>query len=132
MDRVICSVHIDAEISKCVLNDMVEESGVKTYLHALGTQPIVEEDKVKGVNFESKSGRQAILAKVVIDSTGDGDFLPYVGAKFETGMDPKMRISALAMTFRVANVDLNRLNEFRETQPAKFAEQGKEITKLSG
>lgn len=132
MDRVICSVHIDAEISKCVLNDMVQEAGVKTHLHALGTQPIVEGNKVKGVIFESKSGRQAMLAKVVIDSTGDGDFLPYVGAKFETEIDPKLRISALSMTFWVANVDLKKLNEFRETQPAKFAEQGKEITKLGG
>jgi hypothetical protein len=132
MNRVICSVHIDAEISKCILNDMVQEAGVKTYLHALGTQPIVEGNKVKGVIFESKSGRQAILARVVIDSTGDGDFLPYVGAKFETKMDPKMRISALAMCFWVANVDLKKLNEFRETQPEKFAEQGKEITKLGG
>ena len=132
MDRVICSVHIDAEISKCVLNDMVQEAGVKTYLHALGTQPIMEGNKVKGVIFESKSGRQAILAKVVIDSTGDGDFLPYAGVKFETEMDPKSRISALAMTYWIANVDLRKLNEFRETQPAKFAEQGKEITKLGG
>jgi hypothetical protein len=132
MDRVICSVHIDAEISKCILNDMVQEAGVKTYLHALGTQPIMEGNKVKGVIFESKSGRQAILAKVVIDSTGDGDFLPYAGVKFETEMDPKMRISALAMSYWVANVDLKKLNEFRETQPAKFAEQGKEITKLGG
>jgi len=132
MDRVICSVHIDAEISKCILNDMVQEAGVKTYLHALGTQPIMEGNKVKGVIFESKSGRQAILAKVVIDSTGDGDFLPYVGARFDTEIDPKLRISALAMCFWVANVDLKKLNEFRETQPAKFAEQGKDITKLGG
>ena len=132
MDRVICSVHIDAEISKCILNDMVQEAGVKTYLHALGTQPIMEGNKVKGVIFESKSGRQAILAQVVIDSTGDGDLLPYAGAKYETEIDPKLRISALAMCYWIANVDLKKLNEFRETQPEKFAEQAKEITKLGG
>ncbi len=131
-NMVICSVHIDAEISKCILNDMVQEAGVKTYLHALGTQPIMEGNKVKGVIFESKSGRQAILAKVVIDSTGDGDFLPYAGAKFETEIDPKMRISALSMTYWVANVDLKKLNEFRETQPEKFAKQAKEIVELGG
>ncbi len=41
-------------------------------LHSWGTRPIMEGNSVKGVFFESKSGRQAILAKVVIDSTGDG------------------------------------------------------------
>jgi para-nitrobenzyl esterase len=39
----------------------------------LSTQAI-EGNKVKGIIFESKSDRQAILAKVGIDSTGDGDF----------------------------------------------------------
>jgi hypothetical protein len=132
MNTVVLSVHIDPEISKCILNDMVQEAGVKTYLHALGTQPIVEGNKVKGVIFESKSGRQAILAKVVIDSTGDGDLLPYTAARFDTQIDPKMRISALAMCYWIANVDLKKLEEFRATQPEKFAEQNKEITKLGG
>ena len=77
MNRVEYSAHIDAEISKCILNDMAQEAGVKIYLHALGTEPIMEGNVAKGVVFESKSGRQAILAKVVIDSTGDGDLLPY-------------------------------------------------------
>jgi hypothetical protein len=33
------------------------------------------------------------------------------------------------MCYWVANVDPKKLNEFREKQPQKFAEQGKEITK---
>jgi len=77
LDRVIYAAIIDAEISKVILNDMVEEAGVKTYLHSWGTEPIMEGNTCKGVIFESKSGRQAILGKVVIDATGDGDLLPY-------------------------------------------------------
>ncbi len=45
-NRVTLSVHIDPEISKCILNDMVNEAGVKTYLHALGTEPIMDGNKV--------------------------------------------------------------------------------------
>jgi hypothetical protein len=111
---------------------MVQEAGVKVYLHALGTQPIMEGNVAKGVVFESKSGRQAILAKVVIDSTGDGDLLPYTPAKFETSMHPGMRITNLALVFWVANVDLKKLTEFKETQPDKFEEQDKELVKLGG
>jgi hypothetical protein len=55
MDRVPCSVHIDAEISKYLLNDMVQEAGVKPSLHALGTLSLMEGNKVKGVIFESKA-----------------------------------------------------------------------------
>src|SRR5512136_2354417 len=96
---VLYSVHIDAEISKCILQDMMKEAGVTTYLHSWGTEPIMEGNQVKGVIFESKSGRQAVLAKVVIDSTGDGDLLPYAGAAFESQIDPTMRMSNLSFSY---------------------------------
>ena len=132
MNRVEFAANIDAEIGKCILNDMMQEAGVKLYLHALGTQPIMEGNVAKGVIFESKSGRQAIMAKVVIDSTGDGDLLPYTPAKFETQMRPGMRITNLSLSFWVANVDLKKVTEFKETQREKFDEQNKELLKLGG
>jgi hypothetical protein len=131
-NRVIFSVHIDAEISKCVLNDMVEEAGVKTYLHSWGTAPIMDGDTVKGVIFESKSGRQAVLGKVVIDSTGDGDLVPYAGAEFNSDIDPKMRIANLSFSYWIANVNLKKYRDFRASHPKEVAEQSREIAELGG
>ena len=131
-NRVIFSVHIDAEISKCVLNEMVEEAGVKTYLHSWGTEPIMDGNTVKGVIFESKSGRQAVLGKVVIDSTGDGDLLPYAGAEFNSDINPKMRIANLSFSYWIANVDLKRYRDFRASHPKDLAEQRREVTELGG
>jgi hypothetical protein len=51
--------------------------------------------KGRGIIFESKSGRQAILGKVIIDSTGDGDLVPSAGAGFNDNIDPKLRIKKL-------------------------------------
>ena len=59
--RVRYSVTVDPEMLKCVLNDMVEEAGVKLYLHSWASCAIAEDNRVKGIVFESKSGRQAIL-----------------------------------------------------------------------
>ena len=132
LNRVIYSAHIDAEISKYLLNKMVEEAGVKTYLHAWGTEPIMDGDKVKGVIFESKSGRQAVLGKVVIDSTGDGDLLPYTEAEFETHIPNGFRIANLAMCFWIDNVNLEKLDEFRTKQPELFATQSQELMKIGG
>jgi hypothetical protein len=131
-DRVCYSVLIDAEISKCILNDMVEEAGVKTYLHSWGTEPIMEGNKVRGVIFESKSGRQAVLGKVVIDSTGDGDLLPYAGIEFEDNIPPNFRIANLALCFWIAGVDLKKAEDFKLSQPEKFAEMQSECLKLGG
>jgi len=39
--HIVYASIIDAEISKCVLNDMVTEAKVKTYLHSWGTMPVM-------------------------------------------------------------------------------------------
>jgi hypothetical protein len=129
---VIYSVHIDAEISKCILNDMVEEAGVKTYLHSWGTEPVMDGNTVKGVIFESKSGRQAVLAKVVIDSTGDGDLLPYSGADFDSDIDPTLRIANLSFSYWIANVDLKKYQDYRKAHATELADQMREIRKRGG
>ena len=131
-NRVGYSAHIDAEISKCLLQDMMEEAGVKTYLHSWGTEPVMDGNRARGVIFESKSGRQAVLAKVVIDSTGDGDLLPYAGADFETQIERTMRIANLSFSYWIANVDLIKYEEFKGAHTKELTEMMREVKKLGG
>ena len=131
-NRVAYSVHIDAEISKCLFQDMMKEAGVKTYLHSWGTEPIMDGNKAKGVIFESKSGRQAVLAKVVIDSTGDGDLLPYAGAKFESQIDKALRMSNLSFSYWIDNVNLKRYEDYKKSNAAELAKKLGEVRKLGG
>jgi hypothetical protein len=123
---------VDPELLKCVLNDMAEDAKIKLYLHSWGTQAIVADGKVKGVIFESKSGRQAVLGKIIIDGTGDGDLLPSAGAEFDAFLDPKSRSSMLALVFRLGNCDYQKLCDFRETQPEKFQKLIKDLTDAAG
>ena len=53
---------------------------VPPLLHRLGVTPIMEGSAVRGVITESKAGREAILAKRVIDATGDADLATRAGA----------------------------------------------------
>jgi hypothetical protein len=130
--RVLYTALIDPEILKCELNNMMEEARVKLYLHAWGTRPLVDGNTVKGVIIESKSGRQAILAKVVIDSTGDGDLLQPAGAACDTRMQPYLRIAALAFPFWIGNINLKKTEEFRASQPEKYSELMQELARLGG
>jgi hypothetical protein len=123
---------IDAEISKCVLNDMVTEAKVKTYLHSWGTMPIMDGNKAVGVVFESKSGRQAIMAKVVIDSTGDGDLLPAAGATFDVDIDPNLRIANLSLCYWIDNVKFLKVDDFRKTNPQRWNELMQELMRKGG
>ncbi len=130
--RVLYTVLTDPEIMKCELNRMMEEAGVKLYLHSWGVRPIVEEKTVKGVFIENKSGRSAILAKVVIDSTGDGDLLEPAGAECDRKMVLGLRIDAFAFPFWIGNVNVSKLEQFRASEPDKYHELMQELSRRGG
>jgi hypothetical protein len=130
--KIRMSAAVDPEILKCVLNDLVTESGVTLLLHSWGSRAVVEGNTVKGVVFESKSGRQAILGNVVIDATGDGDVFASAGAPFDSKMDSGMRSSHLALTFRIGNVDSKRYLTFKESETEKYAGIIHELESLGG
>ena len=91
---------IDAEAFKFVLADMVLDSGITAYLDCWGVDAIVDsKGTVKGAVFESKSGRQAILADIVIDCSGDGDIYAAAGAAFE-----KVKTN-IGLISRIGNID---------------------------
>jgi hypothetical protein len=85
-------------------------------------------NRIKGVLFESKEGRQAVLGQVVIDTTGDGDIFASAGADFDGSLDPNLRSSKLALVFRVGNIDYKRFRAFKgkETQTTSIYETGSE------
>jgi hypothetical protein len=130
--RLIYGGLMDTEILKFVLNKMVKEAGVELYLHSLGTQPIIENGNVTGVFFESKSGRQAILAKTVIDCTGDGDIFTAAGAESTIEMSGKNRLPNQALCFEFANVDVARNEKFRGEHPDQFDAMMKELAEKNG
>jgi len=130
--RIRQTAWVDPELLKCVLIDMVEATDIKLYLHSWGTRALTEGNTVKGVVFESKSGRQAILGKIIIDGTGDGDLLPSAGADFDDKWDPKIRSSQLALVFRIGNVDFNKTADFHEANPEKYNELMAGLARTSG
>lgn len=130
--RVRMSVLVDPELLKCVLNDMIEEAGVKLYLHSWGSRAIADGKHVEGAIFESKSGRQAILSKMTIDATGDGDILASAGAEFEGAVDHTLRSGMLAVVFRLGDVDYLRYSTFRHSEPESYRKVMAEIQAAAG
>ncbi len=130
-NRVIMSVPFDPETYKMVLNDMVEEPGVNLCLHCWGAQAIVEDDAVKGIIFESKQGRQAILSRVTIDATGDGDVIATAGAAYSDDITPDLR-AHMALPFRIGGIDFKAYADFRKSHPADFTERMKELSHKLG
>ncbi len=129
---VMYTAVLDPEMLKDELNDMVLGAGADLFLHSWGTQPIMDGDTVKGIIFESKSGRQAIMGKVVIDATGDGDIFVRAGAEFDSTLSNRHRTAWLAFTFWMTNVDIKKYEDFKAAQPEKHQELLEELQKMGG
>ena len=111
-DTVHWSPTVDPEVLKLVTNDIVRESTVHTMLHSWVVATIVRDNRVEGVIFESKQGRFALMAPVVIDGTGDGDVFAQAGAAFDDDFDGESAHARLTTSFRFGNVDMRRYLDF--------------------
>ncbi len=92
------SYAVDTEKFKCVTLKMCVEAEVEILFHTYFCQPIVQDGRLRGVVVENKSGRQAFLAKVVVDASGDADVAARAGAPFwQTRGDeaPRLRDSIM-------------------------------------
>jgi hypothetical protein len=90
---------VDPEAAKYVLDEMIREAGVKMLYHTWASNVIMDGDTITGVITESKSGRMAILAKIVIDCTGDGDIFHLAGDGYD------IMNYAIGLVHRLGNVD---------------------------
>ena len=109
---------LDAEMFKYVADVLVEEAGVTPMLHRLCVAPIVEDGVVRGVVTESKSGREAILARRVVDATGDADVAARAGAPYRK--TPKEEMLAASVMFSMTGVNKHKFIDQVKADPQTY------------
>jgi hypothetical protein len=119
---VTWSPTIDPEALKTLSMQLVTENKIRLMLHAMAVQPIMEGNVVKGAIFESKEGRHAVLAKVVIDTTGDADMLARAGVGSDSDIDETDIHHCINTAFMLGGVDMECWTEFRRTNGAGFSD----------
>jgi ribulose 1,5-bisphosphate synthetase/thiazole synthase len=111
---------LDAESFKYVADTLVEEAGVIPMLHRLFVAPIMEGDTIKGVIVESKAGREAILAKRVVDATGDADIAYRAGAP--THKHPVDEMMSVSVMFSMCGVNKTRFIDAVKSDPQTYSD----------
>lgn len=110
----------DVESFKEVALELVEESGARLLLYTSVVAPIMAGNVARGVVVENKSGRQAILAKVVIDCTGDADVAYRAGVPCVLGREKDGKTRPITLLFRLGGVDVRKVVEFARAHPEDF------------
>ena len=91
-----------------VMLEMLLEAGVEVRLYTFAVAPVMDENKIIGVVIESKSGRQALMGKVVIAASGDGDIAARSGAEYQLGREGDGVMQPMTLMFKVGGVDYDR------------------------
>jgi len=123
---IIYSGAFDPEGWKQVSQEMVLEAGAKLRFHSWFSRAIVEDGAVRGVVVETKSGRQAIRGRLVIDATGDGDVFASAGAPGVHGS------YIMTLVHRLADVETDAAIAFERADPAAAQQLDREVKQLLG
>ena len=115
---------INSELFKVLADDWVQEAGIRPLLHATAVDVIREGDAISGIIVQSKSGRHAILAKRIIDATGDADIARMAGAPVRK--TPKEEMMAVTVMFSCSGVNRERFLDYVRENPMCYKDWGHE------
>ena len=120
----------DPDTTEYVAFKMTREAGVELMLSTYTSNAIVEDNTVKGVFIENKSGRQAVLAKTVIDATGEASVAattpaPVIPVTLKADAGPDELGAGMGLFFDVFGVDWEKYYAYRRskrvtTEPVDF------------
>jgi hypothetical protein len=115
----------DTAAYKCAADELLLGRGVDILFHALGAGVVMEpDDTIRALIVETKSGRAAVIGRMFIDCSGDGDLAAWAGALFELG-DGRGSMLYPTMMFRVNGVDPVAAGEAWLTVPRLMEEAEK-------
>jgi uncharacterized Zn-binding protein involved in type VI secretion len=96
---------------KVAADGLTTESGAQLLFHARACGVVMESEReISALLIETKSGRHAVVGKVYIDCSGDGDLAALAGAPFEKGVNGEDMLYPSTM-FRVNGVDAARAGD---------------------
>jgi hypothetical protein len=119
-----CPLHmsltlVEPESVKTVALEMLRESNVDVLFYTFCAGVVMDGDQLKGVIVESKAGREAILAKVIIDCSGDADVAYRAGVPCEYGNDHG-GVQPPTLMFCLGGVDTEKLRLSVAQEPRTY------------
>ena len=98
-------VNYNPERLKLVWDQLIQQQGIRYLLHTTLVEVTTEGERYACI-FWNKGGFNKVLARRVVDASGDADFCHLAGFAYETAGQHEPAQS-LTTTFRMSNVELN-------------------------
>ena len=113
-------VLIHPEYLKLIYQNMILEAKIEPMTHTFVVGATIEDEKIVSVQVENKSGRGAILGKVYVDCTGDGDSAKWCDVPYELLSPDKLK--PVTLVYRFGNVDTAKADAFKQENKQIYAD----------
>lgn len=97
----------DVERAKHVLAEFVAQANVQVLLQTPVVDVVMEGSRVRGLVLGAKDGPCCVLAKTIVDCTGDGDVAYLAGAPWEKGREDGL-MQPVTLEYTIDGVDESR------------------------
>ncbi len=108
---------VDIDWGGLLLFEKCREAGVQVMLHTIAVDVLKEGDTVQGVIVENTSGRMAIMGKVIIEATGEGDIAARAGVPYTKIDRTKEEIDPPSITFHMDGVNWAETTAYFKSHP---------------
>ena len=120
-DRILAQAY-DISAYKIAADELLLSAEVKLLFHAFAVAAVkFSNNEIEALIVETKSGRKAILGRIFIDCSGDGDLAAWAGAPYEMG-DGEGNMLYPSTMYRIGGVDPVKAGKAWERIPQLMAE----------
>jgi hypothetical protein len=111
---------VDPDWWGLLIFQMLAESRVELLMHSMAVEVLKEGNSVKGVVVENTSGRMAVMGKVVVEATGEGDIAVRAGVPFTKIDRTQEEIDPPSITFHMDGVDWDKVTAYMKANPDEY------------
>lgn len=114
-------ISFDHEVFKTVAFEMVAERGIDLLLHSICADVVMDGNRVAGLIIENKGQRSAVLAKTLVDASGDADIAALSGVPMMKGRESDSKMRPMSLLFRLGGIDVPALLDYVRANPEEFS-----------
>ena len=104
-------LRFSSEYLKIYLDKFIAEHNVEVLFHSFVNEVVVKDNNINAVIIQTKQGPKAVVAKVVVDCTGDADVAFACGVPYSQGRDKDGLTQPGSLSFGIAGADTAGLLE---------------------
>ena len=115
--RMDSPAFIDIDWGGLLLFEKARTAGVELMLHTLAVDVLKEGNTVQGVIVENTSGRMAVMGKVIIEATGEGDIIARAGVPYSQINREEEELDPPSITFHMDGVNWAETTKYFKEHP---------------